>query len=138
MPPVSPKVTLDAIEAGQVAHRGRTVTIAPVASSHSRKFSSWKFNLIAKLTSDPRLKPDSYTRVGVALTFFINSVTYDAFPSHKAIAAKATVSIATVKKAVSMLERLGYLKIGKRGRKNLYRFPRDLLLIDEIEKMQFD
>jgi len=130
-----PTSNLDEIEEALQQSRGEPVLLRQRTSPAIRKFAGWKLDLIKKLTSDERLKPDSFARVGIAMVGYVNSATYEAFPSEDTIAEAASVSKSTVKKAIKMLAELGYFVVRKRGRGNLYDFQRDLDFIDALAMM---
>lgn len=131
-----PKRNLDAIEEAQQQSRGGPVTIDPQPNTQRRNFSSWKFEISKKIGADKRLKPDSVARVGSAIVTFVNQHTYEAFPGLPAIAEAAAVSVATVKKAIGQLVACGYFTVGRRGRCNVYRFPRNLDLLEVLADLE--
>ncbi len=132
MKPVDPQNNLHAIEEAMSASRGHTVSIAPRVSPLKKAFAGWKLDLIKLLCADPRLKPDSIVRVGIAILGHVNQLSFEAFPSQRTVAREAAVSSGTVKKAIRRLEALGYLTVRKRRRNNRYCFPRSLALIAQL------
>lgn len=73
------------------------------------------------MTEEGNLTPKDLL-VYTTIKSFMNKDTKDCFPSLETIAEKSGISKPTVIKSIVALENKNYLKVGKRGRSNLYTF----------------
>ncbi|TBC42723.1 helix-turn-helix domain-containing protein [Rhizobium ruizarguesonis] len=92
-----------------------------------KKFAAWKFDLLDRMSADPRLSATDF-RVGYRLLHYMNSATGDCFPRQITIAADLGLTDRTVRNALVSLRACGWLTIEERplpkgrGKSNFYHF----------------